>query len=159
MSVNFKEGNMLVLDSAAYQMKQLNFHSPSEHTINGKIFPLEAQFVHSDSKGNLTIIAVMYTEGKANLGLAKLWGQITKEVSEPVVLKNRVTPNELIPDNQSYYRFSGSLTTPPCTEGVRWLVMKTPMTASKEQIKALNEVITFDNNRPLQALNGRIIVE
>ena len=159
VSVNFKEGNMLVLDSAAYQMKQLNFHSPSEHTIHGKIFPLEAQFLHSDSKGNLTIIAVMYTEGKANLGLAKLWGQITKEVSEPVVLKNRVTPNELIPDNQSYYRLSGSLTTPPCTEGVRWLVMKTPMTASKEQIKALNEVITFDNNRPLQALNGRIIVE
>jgi carbonic anhydrase len=159
VQVNFKEGNMLVLDSGAYQMKQVHFHSPSENTIHGKIFPLEAHFVHADSKGNLTVLAVMYTEGKANLGLAKLWGQMSKEVSEPVALKNRVTASELIPDNRSYYRYSGSLTTPPCTEGVRWLVMKNPMTASKEQIKALNDVIQHDNNRPLQALNGRIIVE
>jgi carbonic anhydrase len=159
VQVNFKEGNMLVLDSGAYQMKQVHFHSPSENTIHGKIFPLEAHFVHADSKGNLTVLAVMYTEGKANLGLAKLWGQMSKEVSEPVALKNRVTASELIPENRSYYRYSGSLTTPPCTEGVRWLVMKNPMTASKEQIKALNDVIQHDNNRPLQALNGRIIVE
>ncbi|MCF8185306.1 MAG: carbonic anhydrase family protein [Sulfuritalea sp.] len=159
VQVNFKEGNMLVLDSGAYQMKQVHFHSPSENTIHGKIFPLEAHFVHADSKGNLTVLAVMYTEGKANLGLAKLWGQMSKEVGEPVALKNRVTPSELIPENRSYYRYSGSLTTPPCTEGVRWLVMKNPMTASKEQIKALNDVIQHDNNRPLQALNGRIIVE
>ena len=159
VQVNFKEGNMLVLDSGAYQMKQVHFHSPSENTIHGKIFPLEAHFVHADSKGNLTVLAVMYTEGKANLGLAKLWGQMSKEISEPVALKNRVTASELIPENRSYYRYSGSLTTPPCTEGVRWLVMKNPMTASKEQIKALNNVIQHDNNRPLQALNGRIIVE
>ena len=159
VQVNFKVGNMLVLDSGAYQMKQVHFHSPSENTIHGKIFPLEAHFVHADSKGNLTVLAVMYTEGKANLGLAKLWGQMSKEVSEPVALKNRVTASELIPENRSYYRYSGSLTTPPCTEGVRWLVMKNPMTASKEQIKALNDVIQHDNNRPLQALNGRIIVE
>jgi carbonic anhydrase len=159
VQVNFKEGNMLVLDSGAYQMKQVHFHSPSENTIHGKIFPLEAHFVHADSKGNLTVLAVMYTEGKANLGLAKLWGQMSKEVSEPVALKNRVTASELIPENRSYYRYSGSLTTPPCTEGVRWLVMKNPMTASKEQIKDLNDVIQHDNNRPLQALNGRIIVE
>ena len=159
VQVNFKEGNMLVLDSGAYQMKQVHFHSPSENTIHGKIFPLEAHFVHADSKGNLTVLAVMYTEGKANLGLAKLWGQMSKEVGEPVALKNRVTASELIPENRSYYRYSGSLTTPPCTEGVRWLVMKNPMTASKEQIKALTDVIQHDNNRPLQALNGRIIVE
>ncbi|MGB7816748.1 MAG: carbonic anhydrase family protein [Methylotenera sp.] len=159
VQVNFKEGNMLVLDSAAYQMKQVHFHAPSENTINGKSFPLEAHFVHADSKGNLTVIGVMFKEGKANLGLAKLWPQMPSIEGEPVVLKNRVTPSELIPENRNYYRFSGSLTTPPCSEGVRWILMKTPMTASKEQIEAFERVVKHRNNRPVQALNGRVVVE
>ncbi len=159
IQVNFKEGNMLVLDSAAYQMEQVHFHTPSENTIHGKIFPLEAHFVHVDAKGNLTVIAVLYAEGKANLGLTKILGQISKTPTEPVPLKNRLTARELIPDNLGYYRYSGSLTTPPCTEGVRWLVMKNTMTASREQIKAFSEAFESDNNRPIQALNGRIIVE
>jgi len=159
VQINFKAGNMLVLDSAAYQMKQVHFHAPSENTIRGKSFPLEAHFVHADSKGNLTVIGVMYTEGKANEGLAKLWSQMPNEVGEPVVLKNRVIPSELIPENRAYYRFSGSLTTPPCSEGVRWLVLKTPLTASKEQIEAFKLAVKHDNNRPVQELNGRVIIE
>jgi len=159
VQVNFKEGNMLVLDSAAYQMKQVHFHAPSENTINGKSYPLEAHFVHADSKGNLTVIGVMFKEGKANLGLGKLWSQLPDKEGEPVMVKNRVTPSELIPENRSYYRFSGSLTTPPCSEGVRWILMKTPMTASKEQIEAFEHVMKHHNNRPTQALNGRVIVE
>jgi len=159
VQVNFKEGNMLVLDSTAYQMKQVHFHAPSENRIHDKSFPLEAHFVHSDSKGNLTVIGVMFKEGAANLGLAKLWAQIPNKEDEPVVLKNRVIPSELMPENRSYYRYSGSLTTPPCTEGVRWIIMKTPMTASKEQIEAFKHAINHSNNRPVQALNGRLIAE
>ena len=159
VQINFKEGNMLVLDSAAYQMKQVHFHAPSENTIRGQSFPLEAHFVHADSKGNLTVIGVMFTEGKANPGLTKLWEQIPNEVGEPTALKSRVIPSELIPGNHSYYRFSGSLTTPPCSEGVRWLLMKNPLTASKEQIEAFKHAVHHDNNRPVQALNGRVIVE
>lgn len=159
VQINFKEGNMLVLDSAPYQMKQAHFHAPSENTIHGKSFPLEAHFVHADAKGNFTVIGVMFTEGKANPGLAKLWEQIPNEVGEPVALKNRVLPSELIPENRSYYRFSGSLTTPPCSEGVRWLMMKTPLTASKEQIEAFKHAVHHDNNRPVQPLNGRVVVE
>ncbi|MDP3087032.1 MAG: carbonic anhydrase family protein [Methylotenera sp.] len=159
VQINFRAGNMLVLDNAAYQMKYVQFHSPSENTIRGKSFPLEAHFVHADSKGNFTIIGVMYTEGKANEGLAKLWSQMPNEVGEPVVLKNRVIPSELMPTNRTYYRFSGSLTTPPCSEGVRWLVLKSPITASKEQIDAFKKAVKNDNNRPLQELNGRVIIE
>ena len=159
VQVNFKQGNMLVLDSAPYQMKQVHFHAPSENTINGKSFPLEAHFVHADSKGNLTVIGVMFKEGEANPSLEKLWAQLPDKEGAPVSLKSRVIPSELIPENRAYYRFSGSLTTPPCSEGVRWLLMKIPMTASKAQIEAFERAVKHHNNRPVQALNGRVIVE
>jgi carbonic anhydrase len=159
VQINFKEGNMLALDNAAFQMKQVHFHAPSENTIHGKSFPLEAHFVHADAKGNLAVIGVMFTEGKANPALAKLWEQLPEEEGEPIILKNRVMPSEFMPDNKSYYRFSGSLTTPPCSEGVRWLLMKNPITASKEQIEAFKKAAHHSNNRPVQALNGRVIIE
>jgi carbonic anhydrase len=159
VQVNFKTGNMLVLDSAPYQMKQVHFHAPSENTIKGKSFPLEAHFVHADAKGNLTVIGVMFNVGKANAGLAKLWPQMSDKESKPVALKTRVTPAEMMPENRAYYRFSGSLTTPPCSEGVRWILLKTPMTASKEQIEEFEKAVHHNNNRPVQALNGRIVVE
>jgi carbonic anhydrase len=159
IQVNFKTGNMLVLDSAPYQMKALNFHAPSENTINKKAFPLEAQFLHVDNKGNLTIISVMFKEGNANAAIDKLLLQIPDKKGELAPIKTRVIPSELMPENRSYYRFSGSLTTPPCTEGVRWIVLKTPMTASKTQIKAFESAFKLPNNRPIQALNGRLIVE
>ena len=159
IQINFKEGNMLAIDNAAFQMKQVHFHAPSENTIHGKSFPLEAHFVHADAKGNLAVIGVMFTEGKANPALTKLWEQLPKEEGKPTALKNRVIPSELIPESKVYFRFSGSLTTPPCTEGVRWLIMKNPLTASKEQLEAFKHSINHDNNRPVQALNGRVIIE
>lgn len=159
VQVSFKEGNMLVLDNAAYQMKQVHFHAPSENKVHGKSYPLEAHFVHADSKGNLTVIGVMFKEGKENAGLAKLWPQMPNEEGAPIPLKARVIPTELMPDNRSYYRFSGSLTTPPCTEGVRWILLKTPVTASKEQIELFERATRHHNNRPVQALNGRVILE
>lgn len=159
VQVNFKSGNMLVLDSAPYQMKELYFHAPSENTINKKSFPLEAQFKHADNKGNLTIISVMFKEGSANDALDKLWLALPSKNGEAVPIKTRVIPSEFMPENRSYYRYSGSLTTPPCTEGVRWIVLKTPMTASKAQIETFASAIKQKNNRPAQALNGRIVVE
>jgi carbonic anhydrase len=159
VQVNFKEGNMMVLDSAPYQMKQVHFHAPSENTIHGESFPLEAHFVHADSNGNLTVIGVMFKEGKANEGLTKLWAQLPTEEGAPTALKSRILPNEMIPQNPTYFRFSGSLTTPPCSEGVRWVLMKTPMTASKDQIDAFKKAVHHQNNRPVQALNGRAVLE
>lgn len=159
IQVNFKEGNMMVFDSAAYQLKQVHFHTPSENSIHGESFPLEAHFVHADSKGNLTVIGVMFKEGKENEGLARLWEQLPAEESTPAPVKSRVVPTDLIPKNPTYFRFSGSLTTPPCSEGVRWVLMKTPMTVSKEQIEAFKNAVHHNNNRPIQVLNGRAVLE
>lgn len=159
VQANFREGNMLVVDDMNFKMKQVHFHAPSENTIQGKSFPLEAHFVHADAKGNLTVIGVMFKEGKANAGLEKLWTQMPNEVGEPVLLKTKVSASEMMPENRDYYRFSGSLTTPPCSEGVRWILMKTPMTASKEQIEAFEKAVHHHNNRPVQPLNGRVVIE
>lgn len=159
IQVDFKPGNILVIDGLMYQMKQLSFHAPSENQIMGKSFPLEAHFLHADTNGNLAILAVMYEEGHENKAMAKLWNQMPKRKGKPVKLKSKVLAGELIPRQKEYYRFSGSLTSPPCSEGVVWVVMKTPMTASKRQIDAFKEVMREDNNRPVQPLNGRVVIE
>ena len=159
IQVNYKPGNMVVLDTVLYHLRQMHFHSPSENTIRGKSYPLEAHFVHEDAKGNLTVVAVMFEEGKANDALTRIWQQMSVDIKVPSLLKSRVLPSELIPQSSGYYRYSGSLTTPPCSEGVSWVVMKMPMSASKAQIEAFKNVVRHDNNRPVQALNGRMIVE
>ena len=159
IQANFKEGNMLILDSTPFLMKQVNFHAPSEHHIKGKSYPLEAQFMHADSKGNLAVIGVMFEEGKASPALESLWLQLPRGTSYPVSMKSRVLASEFMPGNRSYYQFSGSLTTPPCSEGVRWIIMKNPITASKEQIATFARAIKYPNNRPVQAFNGRVVVE
>jgi|GEM_PF-209496 carbonic anhydrase len=156
---DFKPGNVLVIDGLMYQMKQVTFHAPSENQIMGKSFPLEAQFLHADANGNLAILAVMYEEGNESKAIAKLWSQMPKRKGKPTKLSGSVLAGELMPRQKEYYRFSGSLTTPPCSEGVVWVVMKAPMTVSKRQIDAFKEVIRQDNNRPIQALNGRMVIE
>lgn len=157
--VNFKPGNTLQVDNKPYLLQKLSFHAPSEHKIQNKAYPLEAQFLYADAKGSQSIIAVMFTKGTANAALANLWVKMPNEVGAPIALIKPVLPRELMPKNQSYFRFSGSLTTPPCSEGVRWIIMKTPMTASTPQIVQLERALRYPNNRPLQELNGRLIVE
>ena len=159
IQANFKPGNILVVDGVMYQMKHVNFHAPSENQIMGKSFPLEAHFVHADPKGHLAILAVMFDEGQENKALAKLWKQLPKRKGKPEKVAGKVLAGDLLPRKKEYYRFSGSLTTPPCKEGVVWVVMKTAMTVSKQQIDALKKIIRKDNNRPIQALNGRVVVE
>ena len=160
IQANFKSGNIMAMDGAMFQMKQVHFHTPSENKINGQSYPLEAHFVHVDPKGNLAVLAVMYEEGPENKALAKLWKKMPKYKSKKSKkLASKVLAGQLIPRQKEYYRFSGSLTTPPCSEGVIWIVMKATMTASASQIKAFKKVMKHDNNRPVQPLNGRLIIE
>jgi carbonic anhydrase len=160
VQANFKTGNIMVVDKVMYQMKQVHFHAPSENMIMGQSFPLEAHFVHVDPKGNLAVLAVMFEEGAENKALAKLWKQMPeRKTRKSKQLKSKVLASQLIPRKKNYYRFSGSLTTPPCSEGVIWIVMKSTMTASKSQIDAFKKVMRHDNNRPVQPLNGRIVIE
>lgn len=159
VQITFKEGNLLLVDGKSFQMKQLQFHSPSENALHGVDYPLEAHFVHADPKGNLAVLGVMFKEGPANPGLTKLWQQLPMEAGESEPVTQKVLPGEMLPAKRSYYRFSGSLTTPPCSEGVTWLMLKNPMTASKAQIEAFRKAVKGHNNRPVQPLNGRVVLE
>lgn len=150
---------MMVLDKTAFQLKHLDFHTPSEHQLNGQSYPLEIQLWHEDSKKNIAIMSILFKTGEPNAELTELLAQLPQKASEPIKLKTRFTPNELMPTNPQYYRYSGSLTTPPCSEGVRWIVMKSPLQTSAEQVQAITSAIGGANNRPMQPLHGRSVLE
>ncbi len=156
--VNVKKGSSITLDGTVFHLKQFHFHTPSENHINGKEYPLEAHFVHLSDNGTLAVVAVMFEEGPENVGLEELWKVMpTKEGGHHKVEAKHL--NTLLPKNRDYYRFNGSLTTPPCSEGVRWLMMKNTVTLSKDEIKAFKNVVHLHNNRPIQATNARVILK
>jgi len=161
VQVNIKDGSTLKLDNKVYKLKQFHFHVPSENNINGDVFPLEAHFVHQSDDGSLAVIALMFEEGKENPTLKKIWDKFDK-LSIGKELECSLSPQDiesLMPKDKSYYKFMGSLTTPPCSENVKWQVYKTPLTASKEQIVKFFSLFGFPNNRPIQPTNSRVIEE
>jgi carbonic anhydrase len=161
VQINIKDGNVLKIDGVDYKLKQFHFHVPSENNINGDAFPLEAHFVHATDDGKLAVVAVMFQEGEANPVLAQAWKKLpTLEIGKEQKCTLSIDQiKALMPKNKAYYKFMGSLTTPPCSEGVKWHVYKTPLTASKEQINAFFSLFGFPNNRPIQPTNGRTIEE
>jgi len=152
-------GNMMVLDQKPYQLKYISVHVPSEHQIKQKMFAAELHMVHEDKAGHRVIIAVMLEEGTANPAFEKLLGSVPKEKEQSKPLAIRVTPGDLMPNKPAYYRYSGSLTAPPCTEGVQWVIMKEPLKLSKFQLGTLQQTIGEPNQRPLQDGQGRMILE
>ncbi|QGU87578.1 carbonic anhydrase [Erwinia sorbitola] len=158
IQVNTGAGNLLHLDNDAFTLQQFHFHAPGENEIEGKQYPLEAHFVYKNAQGALAVVALMFREGKGNPQLDNAWEQIPTEAKKIIVLDKAVDISTLIPTQSEYYRFSGSLTTPPCSEGVRWLVLKDIASVSSGQINHFRTVISYDNNRPIQPLNGRVIV-
>ncbi len=158
IQVNYAAGSRFTLAGHTYYLKQFHFHAPSENLIDGKSFPMEGHFVHADMHGNLAVIAVMYTVGEENGAMKKLWRQMPAEAGTTVAMASRVKAEELMPESRDYYRFNGSLTTPPCSEGVLWLVMKNPVTISEEQLNRFTEVMHHPNNRPVQPLNARAVL-
>lgn len=158
VQVNFEPGSTLTIDGMTFALKQFHFHTPSENMIDAKSFPMEAHLVHADSAGNLAVVAVMYESGTANPTIASLWKHLPK-AGHTVALKEKVSATGIMPKNLDYYRFNGSLTTPPCTEGVRWLVLKTPSTVSKDQVDAFAKLMGHPNNRPVQPTNARPVLK
>lgn len=158
VQVAYQPGSTLSLDGKTFQLIQFHFHMPSENHIKGQSHPLEGHLVHADKDGKLAVVAVMFKEGKQNAVLADLWNAppaagTEQPASQPVNIR------DMLPDDLDYYRFNGSLTTPPCSEGVRWLVLKQPIVASSEQIQALTDAVGHANNRPLQPVNARVILQ
>ena len=159
VQVNAAAGSSIMVDGIQFDLKQFHFHAPSENLIKGKSYPLEAHLVHADKDGNLAVVAVMFSAGKASKALEKAWAQMPQKEGDKLGLTAKLSAQEILPSNRDYYRFNGSLTTPPCSEGVRWLVMKYPSTASKAQIEAFAHVMHHPNNRPVQSVNARPILE
>ncbi|MDR1850008.1 MAG: carbonic anhydrase family protein [Zoogloeaceae bacterium] len=158
VQVNLLSGGTVKLASGDYQLKQFHFHSPSEEKINGKDYPLVAHFVHSTDDGKLAVVAVLFVEGKDNPALDKIFDAMPAKAGEKANLAADFNPADLLPGNKAYYSFIGSLTTPPCSEGVQWQVLKSSVELSARQLKKFRELY-WNNARPVQPLNGREIRE
>lgn len=159
IQINYSPGSSITVDSTAFELKQVHFHSPSENTINGRSFPMEAHFVHADAKGNLAVVALMFEEGGSNRVLEKVWPKVPLAENGQETLSPVVDASELLHANRDYYRYNGSLTTPPCSEGVRWFVLKQPAQASSEQLGKVGQVIGHPNNRPVQPIGARPVLD
>jgi carbonic anhydrase len=136
-----------------YVLQQFHFHSPSEHTVDGQHFPMEMHLVHADAKGHLTVVGVFIKEGAENKTLAKMFARLPKGEKAKAEVMN-VQVEKLLPASHHAYVYTGSLTTPPCSEHVNWIVMRDPLTMSKNQIAAFEKLYDH-NDRPTQPLNGR----
>lgn len=153
VQVDFPAGLGMTSGGKEFGLVQVHFHTPSEHAINGKRYPLVAHFVHATSAGELGVLGVMFEQGEANDALSA----IVAGVGQGKGTKVTFDVNDMIPDETELYRYMGSLTTPPCSEGVNWHVSETVLTASPDQIAAM-EVNLGPSARSLQPLGTRLLV-
>ena len=159
VQVDLAGNNTLYVRGSAYKLIQFHFHHPAEERVNYKGFSMVAHLVHKNEEGQLAVVAVLIDPGAANPLIEQVWTRMPLDVKDRVGLPaGLIDMNQLLPMDQRYYQFIGSLTTPPCTEGVLWLVMKQPMTVSRDQLKLFTKLYPM-NARPVQALNGRLVRE
>ncbi len=152
-------GNFLMVGDQRYELTQFHFHHPSEESIHGKAYDMVAHLMHAASDGKVAAAAVFLKAGGANTTVHQLWEHMPKTPGkEEVIAGVEINPTGLLPHDTSYYMYMGSLTAPPCTEGVTWFVLKTPVDISAEEISAFAELYPHDV-RPTQPLNGRIVKE
>ena len=142
------------LDGVPYKLVQFHFHTPSEEHINGKAYPMVMHLVHKNDKGELAVVGVMLKQGKANAALKPFFDNLPQAEGEKKVLDASFNIANLLPAKRDYFKYMGSLTTPPCSEGVRWQVLKQPIDVSNNQIHAFQKLYKH-NARPVQPLNGR----
>ena len=159
LQVNAEPGSWLRVGSENFQLVQLRFHSPSEHQIDGKAALLEAHFVHENDKGELAVVAALLNDGEWNADLEKIIGpSAPRTMGQSAPIDFKFQQFELYGDHESYFRYNGSLTTPPCTEGVRWYVLKATGTISRDQAASFVDLIGEDARGP-QPLNARLVLE
>lgn len=156
--VNYDTGSYIELDGARYDVAQFHYHAPSEHEVDGKLFAAELHIVHKSADGKLAVVGLLFQEGSANPALDPFINNLPAEKSDVKDAGVKINAMDFLPDIQTTYRYSGSLTTPPCSEGVSWLVMTTPVELSSDQLSKL-EGLFEANNRPIQPLNDRTLNE
>lgn len=159
VQVNYDSGSYIELDGARYDAAQFHYHAPSEHSVNGKLFAAELHIVHKNTDGFLAVVGILFDEGAENVAYQPFIANLPAEQSDVHDAGVTIDAAALLPAVQTTYRYSGSLTTPPCSEGVQWLVMTTPVKLSSQQLAALKSIFEEGNNRPVQPLNNRPLVE
>jgi len=149
-------GSVIAVDGKRYQLLQMHYHTPSEHRIEGKAYPLEAHFVHKARDGSFAVVGQLFDIGAEDAALAGILRHLHQRSTKAIRYAGpAVDLRAILPAVPAYYRYRGSFTTPPCTEGVRWFVVKDASTASKSQIDTLHAAMGA-NARPVQPLNGRV---
>jgi carbonic anhydrase len=157
IQLNFAEGSTLTVGDAKYKLVQVHFHRPSEHTIGGKDFPMEAHFVHRADSGGLAVVGVLMAEGRPNAAFSRLVKTMPAAEGPAVKADAGIHPKSLLPARLSYYRYSGSLTTPPCSEVVEWLLLTDPIHVSAADVAAFAKFYPM-NARPVQKDNRRYVL-
>jgi len=159
VQVNVAEGSEIKIGNDRYKLLQFHVHTPSEEQVKGKSYDMVAHFVHKSDAGQLAVVAVLFEKGKENAALVPVIARLPKQAGpEQNHADVKIDEASILPANKAYYTFEGSLTTPPCSEGVRWLVLKTPVQASAAQFDAFTAIV-HHNARPVQALHGRVVKE
>lgn len=158
VEVVYAEGSSIELDGERYNLEQFHFHSPSEHEVDDQLAVLELHLVHKTESGKIAVVGILFKEGAENAALGPVWAHLPTEPGAAQTFAAEIDAATLLPADHTSFRYAGSLTTPPCSEGVSWLVMTEAEEISPEQLSQFTAI--YDgNNRPVQPLNGREIQE
>jgi carbonic anhydrase len=158
IQLNFAEGGTLKLGDTSYKLLQVHFHRPSEHLIGGKNFPMEAHFVHRSDAGALAVVGVLLATGKPNPAFSKIIASMPAKEGPAVKADATINPNGLLPPRLGYYRYPGSLTTPPCAEIVEWLLLTDPVRVAETDVASFAKLHPM-NARPVQKDNRRYVLQ
>ena len=159
VQANYGKGSYITVGNDRYELVQFHFHTPSEHRVAGRSFPMEIHFVHKNAQGQLAVVGVLVGPGENNLAARELWDRLpARPDTSPEAAKALMNARDLLPDDTRYFRYSGSLTTPPCSEQVGWFVLQTPIQFSIEQIGHIRGIMGA-NARPVQARKGRYLLQ
>ena len=158
IQLNFAEGSTMTLGDTKYKLVQLHFHRPSEHLIRGKNFPMEAHFVHRAESGAFAVVGVLMATGKANAAFSRIVATMPAKEGPAVKADPHINPNTLLPARRGYYRYPGSLTTPPCSETVEWLLLTDPVQVADADVASFAKLYPM-NARPVQKDNRRYVLQ
>ena len=158
VQVNCDPDSSLKLEGKSYKLTQFHFHAPSEHRVNGQAYPVEMHLVHQADDGTLAVIGLLIATGRENAALAPVFSQLPSTPGPAKAAPGTINIADVLPATRTSFRYGGSLTTPPCSERVAWTLLTTPIELSASQIKAFTSLYN-GNNRPVQPLNNRFIVE
>ena len=152
--VNCLTEDEMVFENNTYRLNQFHFHTPSEHTIDGKYFPMEIHFVHLNEQNELAVVGLFVDEGAHNAAFDPVFEHLPTHIGEHDIVPIPLNPIQFFPKNMDNFRYEGSLTTPPCSENVHWLVLEEHISMSKSQLSKFQKLFPH-NNRPIQPLYER----